>query len=130
MSEARRAGVVIRLRGDDLRVIGLKHPSLENAAQWRERIRSEKPEIIAALGGNDDPAGETLDNLGVHALLVTDAERARREVAELVACGSMIGLDIETMPSAEEAAAAEALTADLARATCASTRITRRSCRQ
>ena len=25
LSEARRAGVVIRLRGDDLRVIGLKH---------------------------------------------------------------------------------------------------------
>ncbi len=76
--------------------------------RWRDRIRSAKPEIITALGGNDDPAGETLHNLGVHALLVTDAERARLEVAELVACGSSIGLDIETMPNAEEAAAAEA----------------------
>ena len=114
LMEAARAGLVIRLRGADLRVIGLNNLTPDDAPGWRDRIRFEKPSIIAQLGGADDPAGEMLHNLGVRALLVTDDYQARAIAAKLADAGLPLGLDVETKSNPGEAAAAEKAIAAMA----------------
>ena len=42
VAEARQSGLIIRLRGADLRVIGLGALAADRAATWRDRIRSGK----------------------------------------------------------------------------------------